>query len=92
MPHILPCPAPRADFADVEIMEDGRRRRRRRRLQESSTDEVQKVDESERMPLARIAEEAEEMARRAHECPVPKPKGLIGRIFGFEDSGRGDNR
>ena len=90
MPHILPCPAPRADFTDVEITEDGRRRRRRRRVQEGTADGTQQGDE--RTSLAQMSKEAEEMARRAHECPVPKPKGVIGRLFGFEGTGCENDR
>ena len=29
--------------------------------------------------------ESEMMLKKAHECPVPKPKGIIGRLLGFED-------
>ena len=73
-------------------MEDGRRRRRRRRPQEETTDGLQKLNSSEKTPLAMMSEEAEEMARRAHECPVPKAKGLIGRMFGFEETGSDHDR
>ena len=73
-------------------MEDGRRRRRRRRPQEEMTDGAQKLDNSEKTPLALMSEEAEDMARRAHECPVPKPKGLIGKMLGFEETGSDNDR
>ena len=29
------------------------------------------------------------MLKKAHECPVPKAPGIIGRILGFQD---GDSR
>ena len=32
------------------------------------------------------------MRRQAHECPIPKPPGIIGRIFGFKDEDNGDER
>ena len=34
------------------------------------------------------------MRKKAHECPVPKPPGIIGRVLGFkeEDSKEGLNR
>ncbi|KIW33563.1 uncharacterized protein PV07_00403 [Cladophialophora immunda] len=34
------------------------------------------------------AEMLEKEARSARECPVPKPKGWVGRILGFEEQGR----
>ena len=72
MPHILPCPAPRTDFADSHPAKNGRRRRVRRR--------VETPDSSEEEPS-----ESEIMMQKAHECPVPKPKGFIGRVLGFEN-------
>lgn len=69
-------------------MEDGRRRRRRR-SSESSTEEVSGLDDSKRIPLHISEEEKALMRKKAHECPVPKPPGIIGRLLGFksEDSG-----
>lgn len=34
------------------------------------------------------------MRKKAHECPVPKPPGIIGRILGFksEDSTEEESR
>lgn len=94
MPHILPCPAPRVEFADAEIeySEDGRRRRRRRKPREHVAD-VSGGDESfggiEAGPLER--EEMELRRKKAHECPVPKPGGVIGEVLGFK-RGRGEAR
>ena len=72
MPHILPCPAPRTDFADSGSMKDGRRRRVKRRVESSDISEEEVT-------------ETEAMMRKAHECPVPKPKGIVGRVLGFEN-------
>lgn len=88
MPHILPCPAPRTTFSDVEITEDGRRRRRRRielgAVGDSRVDESREVDaDTEAM------EEGKFLVKKAHECPVPKPGGLIGQVLGFK-GGKGD--
>ncbi|MCJ1455907.1 hypothetical protein MMC28_006264 [Mycoblastus sanguinarius] len=83
MPHIVPCPAPRVKFADaeLEITADGRRRRRRRRLTESPTDASSDEDSSS----VQISEEEKIMMRRkSHECPVPKPRGLVGEVLGFK--------
>lgn len=84
MPHIVPCPAPRVKYAesDIEVMEDGRRRRRRRTIDDP-------IDESsgaarEAQTSLYISEEGKDrMRKKAHECPVPKPPGVIGRILGF---------
>ena len=35
--------------------------------------------------LQREAEALEKEAREARECPVPKPKGILGRLLGFEE-------
>ncbi|MCJ1378533.1 hypothetical protein MMC17_001632 [Xylographa soralifera] len=83
MPHILPCPAPRTEFADVEVGEDGRRRRRRRPSPPDSdggADVLVEKDDN----IGALSEN-EIMARRAHQCPVPKPGGRIGQVLGFTD-------
>ena len=89
MPHILPCPAPRVQFADsdFEVMEDGRRKRRRRTSQ-ASVEEGTGADSREQIPFQISEEEKVFMRKKAHECPVPKPPGVIGRVLGFksEDS------
>lgn len=95
MPHIVPCPAPRVKFADsdFEVMEDGRRRRRRRTT-EAQIDEKSEVDRGKQMPLHMAEEEKAMMRKKAHECPVPKPPEVIGRVLGFkgEDSGERQSR
>lgn len=95
MPHIIPCPAPRIKFADsdYEIMEDGRRRRRRRTT-EGPVDEDSGTEIVKEMPLHISEEEKAMMRKKAHECPVPKPPGIIGRVLGFksEDSGEEQSR
>ena len=30
-------------------------------------------------------EEKLAMRRKSHECPVPKPKGIIGKVLGFKE-------
>lgn len=46
----------------------------------------QRRDMAEEAALfAELQWEAEALEREARECPVPKPKGFIGRILGFED-------
>ena len=89
MPHILPCPAPRIQFADAdceyEYSEDGTRRRRRRRRRTQREDSAANPD-GDCEGVGELVDEAEEMEgrrKKAHECPVPKPGGMIGEVLGF---------
>ena len=83
MPHILPCPTPRVKLADsdFEIMEDGKRRRR----QPTDGSKENHGREKEYSALPMISEEEKlAMRRKSHECPVPKPRGIIGQVLGFK--------
>jgi len=85
MPHIFPCPAPRVKFADgdFEISEDGKRRRRRR---PQAVIEGQRDGEVEEklLELEQHQQDEDVLKRKnPHECPVPKPRGLIGEVLGF---------
>lgn len=81
MPHIIPCPAPRLAFAEGEqtsISEEGggRMRRRRRRAyqgQEASISEEESVT---------LLDQRNQSIKKARECPVPKPMGIIGSLLG----------
>lgn len=43
------------------------------------------------MPLHISEEEKAVMRKKAHECPVPKPPGIIGRVLGFQgEDSRGE--
>jgi cytochrome c oxidase assembly factor 2 len=88
MPHILPCPAPRIEFADVEMTEDGQRRRRRRKPTSDESIEMRK----ENSETSGTAGEEALLARKAHQCPVPKPTGLIGQVLGFGSDRRDRER
>lgn len=83
MPHIVPCPAPRVKFADsdFEITEDGKRRRRRPAGGSKENHGGAKGD-----LVSPVISEEEKLAmrRKSHECPVPKPKGIIGQVLGFK--------
>ena len=63
-------------------MEDGRRRRRRRTT-DDPIDESSGAGREVQTPLYISEEEKDRMRKKAHECPVPKPPGVIGRILGF---------
>ena len=47
-------------------------------------DESYGADRERQMPLHISEEEKAVMRKKAHECPVPKPPGVIGRVFGFK--------
>ncbi|MCJ1259097.1 hypothetical protein MMC24_006932 [Lignoscripta atroalba] len=112
MPHIFPCPAPRTEFADVEMSEDGQGRQRRRRRRKPSLDtdptttttttptsnlplpggsekgqqQQQQQQQVEQPTSLDVLDEHELSRARAHECPVPKPRGLvaIAEALGFK--------
>ena len=67
-------------------MQDGKRRRRR--TSHASVEEATDADSGKQMPLRISEEEKTSMRMKAHQCPVPKPNGIIGRVLGFkkEDS------
>lgn len=74
LPHVLPCPVPRAKFADGEVPENGRRRRTREKPEARHGHGIivhfnQTPDDA--------AYTAAAPTRR--ECPVPKPGGMLGQ-------------
>ncbi|KAJ5629637.1 hypothetical protein N7528_003294 [Penicillium herquei] len=100
MPHVFPCPSPRRTFADSEmtITADGQQvpriRRRRRRDMELDSEiprpghPVSSGSEDEEVStFFHMEEEAKRMAQVGHECPVPKPKGVLGELLGFNARG-----
>jgi len=86
MPHIIPCPAPRLAFAEGEQIsiseEGGGRRRRRRRKADQGQEESISEEES-----VTVLDQRKESIKKARECPVPKPMGIIGSLLG---SGKGE--
>ncbi len=72
LPHLLPCPVDRRQFADTQIDADGKMRRRKKR------------DASANGLSSTANLEIDEDGRRKRECPVPKPGGLVGQIMGFD--------
>lgn len=95
MPHMFPCPAPRRTFADSETImtPDGQqriRRRRRKQNNEQSTESEFSLPRSRQLEDAaaefqHMDEEARRLTRMGRECPVPKPRGIVGQILGFDD-------
>ncbi|KAJ5227018.1 uncharacterized protein N7469_007024 [Penicillium citrinum] len=104
MPHVFPCPAPRRTFADSEMTVTAdnqqlpRLRRRRRKDLEMDAETARpglptssaQVDE-EVSTFFQMEAEAQKMTQVNHECPIPKPKGVIGELLGFHNT-RGDQR
>lgn len=78
IPHLLPCPVDRRQFADTVEMPDGTIRRRRRKVP---------VEEGVE-PEAEVTDTSSTKERPKRECPVPKPGGLVGQIMGFEEKER----
>lgn len=75
LPHLLPCPVDRRQFADTIEMPDGTIKRRRRR---------QPAAEDSDNAVAMEGVSNAEDGRPKRECPVPKPGGLVGQIMGFD--------
>ncbi|KAF2432581.1 hypothetical protein EJ08DRAFT_574458, partial [Tothia fuscella] len=80
MPHLLPCPVPQRAFADGPNSDPTTRRRRRRKSQDSEEGTIveDKVAQADDALLQLVKEDG-----RRRECPVPKPRGLVGQILGF---------
>ena len=57
-------------------------------MSQASVEEGIGPDSGKQIPLQISEEERISMRKKAHECPVPKPPGFIGRALGFrsEDS------
>lgn len=88
IPHVLPCPVPPRPLAEGETWEvytDKEGRRRRRRISKIDNDGTQADNKSD-MGMDAL----EEARRRARECPVPKPTGLVGQIMGFKPNEGGN--
>ena len=76
LPHLLPCPVDRRQFADSVESSDGKVRRRRRRKDDA---EVSSGEQD-----ATETESMDAVDKKQRECPVPKPGGLVGQMMGFE--------
>ncbi|TVY54925.1 hypothetical protein LCER1_G002281 [Lachnellula cervina] len=98
LPHILPCPAPRIAYADGEMQDGQQRKRRRRRKCVDEVDGAGKNKEAGAGIGAGVVEESadeedEGLGERKskRECPVPKPRGVVGELLGFR-GGNGGGR
>ncbi|KAF2148963.1 hypothetical protein K461DRAFT_213205, partial [Myriangium duriaei CBS 260.36] len=74
MPHLLPCPVDCRQFTDSgEAIPKARRQRRK-----PSDDPQGQIEEQS--TLTGI-----EAQPHRNQCPVPKPRGLIGQMLGFKE-------
>lgn len=95
IPHLFPCPAPRRTLADSQmiITEDGQqiqriRRRRRKDADTPNTEgdalpQIPQATDEEVSTFLQLEAEAERIAHTGRECPVPKPRGVLGELLGF---------
>lgn len=81
MPHIIPCPAPRIVMADTDLIE-GQDGRWRRTVREGDRNELED-EEDEAEALLRLAEQRKRLETKGHECPIPKPGGILGEVLGL---------
>lgn len=88
MPHIVPCPAPRVRFADseIEVLKDGRRRRISQREPGNPGADANNTLSVHQAASTVVGESGTVMRKAAHECPVPKPRGVLGKLLGFKTS------
>ena len=100
IPHIFPCPRPRKGYADTEIVlnKDGKPVRRLKRPSKDlegqevlpqvgpqQTNGLRSLQEEAEL-FRQLEQEAKLLEKNKRECPVPKPTGVIGRLFGFQNS------
>jgi cytochrome c oxidase assembly factor 2 len=73
IPHVFPCPRPR----------DGKLDGKSPRSHDRQKDLIARTRLEEEIELFQMLElESDELARQRRECPVPKPRTILGRIFG----------
>ena len=98
IPHIFPCPVPRRNYADTKrqlVDENGKpianeKPDQRPLLTKSAaasrtSDNKVKHLQNEAELFRQLQQEAEILEKQARECPVPKPKGFVGKILGFDN-------
>lgn len=101
LPHILPCPVDRRRLSDSGEVRPKRRRRKEAAEAETQVDGTEpkslpvtamarREDGTGTADVSSSARQDSEagLQRRARECPVPKPKGILGQIMGFGSEDR----
>ncbi|RAH69599.1 uncharacterized protein BO66DRAFT_375200 [Aspergillus aculeatinus CBS 121060] len=99
LPHVFPCPAPRRTLADSEmtVNADGQQvprvRRRKRKdadpfgLEDRALPQSPMASDEDVSTFLQLEAEAAELSQAGHQCPVPKPKGILGDLLGFTNRG-----
>jgi cytochrome c oxidase assembly factor 2 len=93
IPHVFPCPAPRKGYSDSprQIRDaDGniiaaKENALSSKHQSTSQPSCSKSLQEEAQVFKMLQQEAETLEKEARECPVPKPRGFVGRILGFQE-------
>ncbi|EPE24330.1 alpha-1,3-mannosyltransferase (Alg3), putative [Glarea lozoyensis ATCC 20868] len=86
LPHALPCPAPRVAYADEDVSPDelrARRRRRQRRKDKEMALKNSSVVQETTEVCEGVSTLVGPLVKSKRECPVPKPSGIFGDMFGF---------
>ncbi|PNS16052.1 hypothetical protein CAC42_4453 [Sphaceloma murrayae] len=73
-PHLLPCPVDRRQFTENGEVIQKRRKRA-------------PAPKHEESPKANLDPQPDVPMR---ECPVPKPRGILGQMLGFREEARGE--
>ena len=87
IPHVFPCPRPRRQFLDAEgkLETDAEGLPIPGKPQKPGLDH-ESTAQDEAAILKMLQQEAKQLEQQARECPVPKPRGFVGRMLGFEQS------
>ncbi len=101
IPHVFPCPVPRRNYADTErplVDKDGNPVASQKEEKKQLSTRASKAPQTESKKsralrdeaelFRQLQQEAEILEKQARECPVPKPKGFIGKILGFDNHQR----
>lgn len=86
LPHLLPCPVDRRQFADSYETPDGKIRRRKRKCPQNAIEDGTRADGSDSTDTVRVGSTPDIMQTR--ECPIPKPGGIVGWVMGFKNEER----
>lgn len=77
IPHVFPCPRPRNGQLDGSKKAKTATNHNRQNELRARTRLEEEIELFQELEL-----EAAELERQSRECPVPKPKTILGRLFG----------
>lgn len=86
IPHLLPCPVDRRQFADSYETPDGKVIRRKRKASQDASEDGSKTRRAEATDVT--GADSTVGGATARECPIPKPSGIVGRVMGFKSDER----